>query len=183
MGILELFGLQRKDPWEERGETPSETVRRITDQLNKMDRDQARYVAAYAYILGRVAHADMEISDDETREMERLVEGIGGMPEEQAILVVQIAKTQNILFGSTENFVVTKEFNRIASRDQKVALLSCLFAVSSADESISTAEDNEIRRISQELRLDHRDFIAARSAYKHHLEVLKQRPTSGSGDG
>ena len=131
---------------------------------------------------GRVAHADMEISDEETREMERLVEDMGGLPEEQAILVIQLAKTQNVLFGSTENFVVTKEFNRIASRDQKVALLSCLFAVSSADQSISTAEDNEIRRISQELRLDHRDFIAARSAYIHHLEVLK-RPAGKSDSG
>lgn len=182
MGILELFGIHRKDPWEEQGETPSETVRKITDQLDKMDRDQARYLAAYAYVLGRVAHADMEISDEETREMERLVQGMGGLPEEQAILVVQLAKTQNVLFGSTENFVVTKEFNRIASRDQKVALLSCLFAVSSADQSISAAEDSEIRRISQEIRLDHRDFIAARSAYKHYLEVLKRPPDTSGGD-
>lgn len=180
MGILELFGIQRKDPWEERGETPSETVRKITEQLDRMDRDEARYIAAYAYILGRVAHADLEISDEETREMERLVEGMGGLPEEQAILVVQLAKTQNVLFGGTENFVVTKEFNRSASRDQKVALLSCLFAVSAADQSISTAEDNEIRRISRELRLDHRDFIAARLAYKHYLAVLK-RPAAGGG--
>ena len=184
MGILELFGIHKKDPWEEPGQTPSETVRKITEQLDKMDRDQARHIAAYAYVLGRVAHADMEISDEETREMERLVEDMGGLPEEQAILVIQLAKTQNVLFGSTENFVVTKEFNRIASRDQKVALLSCLFAVSSADQSISTAEDNEIRRISQELRLDHRDFIAARSAYIHHLEVLKRPPgKSDSGGG
>ena len=179
MGILELFGIHKKDPWEEQQETPSETIRKITSELDKMDRDQARYIAAFAYVLGRVAHADLDISEEETRAMERLVEDLGGLPEEQAILVVQLAKTQNVLFGGTENFVVTKEFSRIASREQKVALLNCLFAVSSSDQSISSAEDNEIRRISQELRLDHRDFIAARSAYRDHLEVLK-RPPKGS---
>ena len=52
MGILELFGIHKKDPWEEPGQTPSETVRKITEQLDKMDRDQARYIAAYAYVLG-----------------------------------------------------------------------------------------------------------------------------------
>jgi uncharacterized tellurite resistance protein B-like protein len=53
-------------------------------------------------------------------------------------------------------------------------LLNCLFSVSSSDRSISTVEDNEIRMISQELRLDHSDFIAARSAFREHLEVLKR---------
>jgi uncharacterized tellurite resistance protein B-like protein len=70
--------------------------------------------------------------------------------------------------------VVTKEFSRIATREQKVALLNCLYAVSSSDQSISAAEDNEIRRITQELRLDHEDFIAARSAYRDYLRVLKK---------
>jgi uncharacterized tellurite resistance protein B-like protein len=80
------------------------------------------------------------------------------------------------LFGGTENFVVAQEFNRVATRAQKLALLNCLFAVSSSDRSISTVEDNEVRKISRELRLDHSDFIAARSAYKEHLEVLRKRP-------
>jgi uncharacterized tellurite resistance protein B-like protein len=174
MGILDLFGINRKDPWEERHETPSDTVRKITDELNQMDREQAKYIASFAYILGRVAHADLDISDDETREMERIVQDLGGLPEEQAVLVTQLAKTQALLFGSTENFVVTKEFSRIATREQKVALLECLYAVSASDQSISSAEDTEIRRITRELRLEHQDFITARSSYREHLEVLKK---------
>lgn len=174
MGILELFGINRKDPWEERQETPSDTVRKITAQLNDMDREQAKYIASFAYVLGRVAHADLDISDEETAEMERIVQRLGGLPEEQSILVAQLAKTQALLFGGTENFVVTKEFNRIATREQKLALLSCLYAVSASDQSISAVEDNEIRRITQELHLDHEDFIVARSAYRDHLEVLKK---------
>ena len=180
MGILELFGIAGKDPWEQQQESASDTVRKIADELNHMDRDQAKYIASFAYILGRVAHADLEISDEETHEMERIVQGLGGLPEEQAILVVQLAKTQALLFGGTENFVVTQEFNRIASRQQKLALLNCLYAVSSSDQAVSTAEDNEIRRITQELRLDHQDFIAARSAYRDHLEVLK-KPVKSAG--
>jgi uncharacterized tellurite resistance protein B-like protein len=175
MGLLELFGL-KSTPAPATDRATSETIRRITAQLDQMEPARAKYVAAFAYLLGRVANADLAVSEHETREMERIVQNLAGLPEEQAILVVQIAKSQNTLFGSTENFVVTGEFGRIATRPQKLALLNCLFAVSSSDRSISTVEDNEIRKISRELRLDHADFIAARSAYKEHLEVLKKRP-------
>ena len=154
----------------------AETIRKIASALDKMEPDQAHYIAAFAYLLGRVANADLEVSSEETAEMERIVEGLGGLPEDQAVMVVQIAKAQNLLLGGSENFAVAKEFNRLACRAQKVALLNCLFAVSAADQSISTVEDNEIRRISTELRLDHSDFVAARSAYRQHLEVLKRNP-------
>lgn len=175
MGLLELFGIKGK-PEPPASGSVSQTVRQITERLDKMEPERAKYIAAFAYILGRVADADLNISEEETREMERIVQKVAGLPEEQAILVVQIAKSQHTLFGSTENFVVTQEFNRLATRAQKLSLLNCLFAVSSSDRSISTLEDNEIRNISRELRLDHSDFIAARSAYKEHLEVLKKRP-------
>jgi uncharacterized tellurite resistance protein B-like protein len=175
MGLLELFGIKGK-PEETVSSSASETVRQITERLDKMDPERAKYIAAFAYLLGRVANADLSISEHETREMERIVQNIAGLPEEQAILVIQIAKSQHALFGGTENFVVAQEFNRVATRAQKLALLNCLFAVSSSDRSISTVEDNEVRKISRELRLDHSDFIAARSAYKEHLEVLRKRP-------
>jgi uncharacterized tellurite resistance protein B-like protein len=73
---------------------------------------------------------------------------------------------------------VTREFNRIATHEQKLALLECLFAVSAADESISTVEDNEVRQIADELRIEHPEFIAARSAFRDYLAVLKKTPMS-----
>jgi uncharacterized tellurite resistance protein B-like protein len=80
------------------------------------------------------------------------------------------------LLGGTENFLVTREFDRIATREQKLALVDCLFAVAAAEDGISTVEDNEIRQIVEELHLDHPDFIAVRSKWKDHLAVLKNLP-------
>jgi uncharacterized tellurite resistance protein B-like protein len=71
--------------------------------------------------------------------------------------------------------VVSREFNKIATRQQKLALLDCLFAVSAAEGLISHDEDNEIRRISRELILEHRDFIAVRSAWREQLSILRRR--------
>ncbi len=174
MGWLDFLGFGGDGPQRSRGGESAQTIRKIVDSLDQMEPERARYVATFAYLLGRVANADLEISPEETREMERIVEALGGLPEEQAVLVVQIAKTQNTLMGGTEAYSITQEFNKTATRAQKLSLLNCLFAVSSSDHSISTIEDNEIRKISRELRLDHSDFIQARSAYKQHLAVLKK---------
>ncbi len=173
MSLYRFLGLG-KQTHSETLPTDTETVRKITTALDQMDPQQARYIAVFAYILGRVAHADLKISEEETREMERTVMELGQLPEEQAIIVVQIAKTQNLLFGGTENFLVTREFNKMATQEQKLALLHCLFAVSSTDENISSEEDREIRQITAELRLEHKDFIAVLSDYRHHLSVFKK---------
>jgi uncharacterized tellurite resistance protein B-like protein len=128
-----------------------------------------------------VAQADMNISGEETRAMERIVHEIGGLPEEQAIIVTQMAKSQNLLFGGTENFQVTKEFGRIAGKAEKMALLECLFAVSAADESITTVESNVIRQIADELLLEHADYIEVRRRFREHLAVLK-KPRASEDD-
>lgn len=174
MGLLDFLFEPGKPEQQPDAAAGSAAIRKIADALGQMEPDKARYVASFAYILGRVANADLNISDEETREMERIVEGIAGLPEEQAILVVQIARAQNAMFGATDGFSVTEVFSQTATRAQKLALLNCLFAVSSSDHSISQIEDNEVRKISAELRLDHSDFIAARSIYLQHLQVLKK---------
>jgi uncharacterized tellurite resistance protein B-like protein len=152
----------------------TETVRKIVRELDAMPPEQARYIAAFAYILSRVARSDMNVSPDEISEMERRVVAVGGLPEEQAIVVVQIAKMQATLFGGTENFLVTQEFNRMATHEQKLALLRCLFAVAASDKDVSTIEDREIRLINDELQLRHDDFITARLEYRKYLSVLKR---------
>ena len=146
-----------------------------------MPTDRARFVASFAYILSRVARADLHVSDEETRAMERIVTEHGSLSEEQSVIVVQMAKSQNLLFGGTENYLVTRELNRIATKEQKLALLDCLFAVSSADESISTVEDNVVRQVAAELRIEHREFIEVRSRFRDHLAVLK-KPDEPDGE-
>ena len=155
------------------GRDETETVRKIVRQLDNLEPDRARFIAAFAYILSRVARADMNISDVETREMESQVIRLSGLPEEQAVLVVQIAKTQATLFGGTENFLVTQEFKDMASLEQRLALLECLFAVAAADKVITTIEEREIRLINDELQLTHDQFIGARYKFRQYLAVLK----------
>jgi uncharacterized tellurite resistance protein B-like protein len=169
VSILGFLGLGKRST----SVADTEAVRRIVETLDRLEPDRARYLAAFAYVLSRVAHADAGVSAEETRAMERIVVEVGGLPPEQAVVVVQMAKTQTLLFGSTEDYLVTREFDRLATPEQKRALVDCLFAVSASDDEVSMAEDGEIRRITQQLGVDHAEFIAARVRYRDRLAVLR----------
>jgi uncharacterized tellurite resistance protein B-like protein len=169
MSLLRWLGLDSQDTAPE-----TDTLAEIEKALEDLPPADARYLACFAYILGRVARADHEISDEESQIMVRLVAERAGLTAERAALVVRIASSQALRHGGTEDFIVTREFSRLATREQKLTVLDCLFAVSSADASIRTLEDNEIRRVASELKLEHADFIAVRSAHLHHLEVLRR---------
>lgn len=170
--MFDFLGFKRAEPQATPGQT--ETVRKILEALDRLPSDRARYLAAFAYVLSRVARADLKVSPEETHAMERIVMEHGGLPEEQAMVVVQIAKHQNLLFGATEDFLVTREFRKISTPEEKLALLDCLFYVAAAEGLVSSAEETEIRKIARELGLTHRDFIAIRSRYRDHVAVLRR---------
>ncbi len=151
----------------------TDTIRRIVAELEEMDEDRARYLAAFAYVLGRVAHADTNFSDVETEKMQEIVHGLGHLTEAQTVLVVEIAKSQVKLFGSTENYLVVRRFKDMATPEQRVELLDCVFAVSAADDSITALEEGQAGQIAKELGLSHDDFVVARLTYRDHLETLK----------
>jgi len=155
-------------------EGEGDVIRRIVRELEAMDPKAARHLALFAFLLSRVANVDQDISEDETRAMEAIVETYGGIPVAQAALVVQIAKAQNRLFGETRNFLAAREFRDAATEDQKRDLLHCLFAVSAADDAISLEEEEVIRSISHELLLGNDEYIAIRSAYRDKRSVLKR---------
>ena len=148
---------------ETQGDT--DTVRRIVAELDKLDPDRARYLAAFAYVLSRVAGADFQITEIETMKMVELVHRLGQLTEAQAVLVVEIAKSQQRLFGGTENFLVTREFREIASEQQRSDLLRCLFAVAAADATISSEEEAQLWQIAGELGFSRAEFTGVRSEY------------------
>lgn len=154
---------------------PADALRELLNALDRLEPARAQYLARFAYLLGRIAHADQHVSAEETRTMEELIEREGELPRDQAMLVVGLAKTSSLLSGGTDNFLVARDFAEQSTRDQKLALLKCLFAVSAVEGNISIAEEREIQRIARELRLEHRDLLTLRLEYRRHLPGLVDR--------
>src|SRR5688572_23779739 len=95
--------------------TDSDTIHEIAAELDRLEPGQARYLAAFAFVLSRLAAADHEISPDEARAMEDLVREKGELPADQAAMVVEMAARQQRLFDATDDFLVTRELQRNVS--------------------------------------------------------------------
>ena len=160
----------------DRPETPEHApLRELVEALDRLEPERARHLARFAYLLGRVAHADRLVSPEETRAMESLVMHEGALTPDQAMLVVSLAKTSNLLFGETADFEVAREFSKSASYAEKLSLARCLFSVASTDESISMAEETEIHRIMNQLRIEPGDLTALRLAHRRFLPGLARK--------
>ncbi len=109
--------------------------------------------------------------------MEALVVQEGALTAEQAIVVVGLAKSTNLMFGGTADFQVAQEFAEGAAYDERLALLRCLFTLAATDASISVAEESEIHRIASVCKILPHDLTALRVAHATFLPGLASRST------
>jgi uncharacterized tellurite resistance protein B-like protein len=150
-------------------EPQSAPLRELVNALDRLEPSRAQYLARFAFPLGRVARADDHISEAETKAMEALLAEHGGLPADQAMLVVSIAKATHAMLGVTADFAITQEFTDSTSYEDRIALARCLFAVAASDERISTAEEAEVHRITNHVRIERPDLTQIRLQYRRAL--------------
>jgi uncharacterized tellurite resistance protein B-like protein len=168
--ILRKLGLD-VDVDEER--TGVEALDALEEQLSHVPPEEARRIAAFAYLLSRVAHADHDVSDAERAAMERLLADRAGLAPDRAAIVIALATHQSVHVRGTQDYLVSREVAGLATVEQKRALIDGLYAVCAADGLISTVEDNDVRRVASEIDLEHHDVVAIRATYRDKLAVLK----------
>ena len=152
----------------------TDTIRRIVRALEQVDPARRKFLAGFAYVLARAAHADLDITDDEVNEMEHIVSHIGGLPMAQAVLVVEIARNQSELYSGTEDYLVTREFNATATDEERLAAVAACFAVAATDHEITSEEYAELTEIAGELGLTHAELNTIRNEYVDQLSAIKK---------
>ena len=157
------------------------TVRRIVAQLEALPADRARLLAGAAYVVSRAANADMSISDDEVAIMERTLVERTGVSEAEAVIVVEIARQQARLFGSTEDYLVTREFKRVSTVEQRLGVLRACFLVAAANDEISSPESAVLNQIAAELEIEPADFDAIRGEHRDQLSVIRAMRAARGG--
>ena len=160
----------------------TETVRRIVAKLEAMPPEQARLIASAAYTLARAANADLDISDEETAAIERELQSSEAIDEATAVLVTEMAKLQAKTVGGTEDYVVTREFKKLADDAQRVAVVRACYAVMAANGTISAEETGTINEIADELDIDEDVLRSIRAEYHEKFSSVQQirRVTQGS---
>lgn len=149
------------------------TVRRVVARLEAMPPERARLVASAAYTLARAAHADLDISDEETAVIEQSLQEHGALDEATAVLVAEMVKLQARTVGATEDYVVVREFAKLATDAQKQDVLRACFIVSASDGTISAEESAEVNQIAKELDLDPAVVSAIRADFHERLSSVQ----------
>jgi tellurite resistance protein len=162
------------------GETA--TVRRIVARLEAMPPAKARLIASAAYTLARAAHADLEISDEETAAIELELQRDGALDEATAVLVTEMAKLQARTVGGTEDYVVTREFKALSTPEQRHDVVRACFAISAASGTISAEETGVLNEIAAELDIEAPALNTIRADYHDRLSSVQQvRRVAGKG--
>jgi len=178
MSILRWLGLGSATASETAGSEDggSQAVRELAARLDSLPPERARFAASFAMTLARAARADLEVLDPESTAVAEVLREVAGLPADQADLVAGMALHRNELLGVSEDYLATRVFRQISSREERLRLLEAVFAVCAADESITLVEEEEVRQIATELGLEHADYVAARAGFAEHREVLRGMP-------
>ena len=154
-------------------DSDTDTVRRIVRELEALPPERARFLAAFAYVLTRAAAADLEIAAVEMAAIERLIGEYGGLPPAQAVLVAEMARTQSLLYGGTEDYLVTRQFKALSTLEERVALLRCCYLVGAADDTITASESDTLQEIAFELDLDRPTVNTIRNEFAPKLSAIQ----------
>ncbi len=170
MSLLSLLGISRSNIGG--ADEQAEAIRRLIDELESLEPRTAHYLASFAFLLARVADADRVVDERERRHMETMVRECAGLPEAQAVLVVEIARHRERLAGSGEQYAVAREFRRVASEEQCQALVECLWAVAGADGRVGASERAVVRQIACELGLTSSGLGGFERPHDERLQTL-----------
>jgi uncharacterized tellurite resistance protein B-like protein len=166
MSLLKLLG------WAEATPAPERLATAIQTRLGTLSPPRAEFVTAFAGLLVRVAYVDRSVSEAERAVLAPLLATNAGLARDEADMVVEIVTHQASTLEGISYASLTRAFNGIATAEEKERLVDCLFAVATAEGSISLVEDEEVRAVARALLLSHQQLIAVRSRYKDQLEVI-----------
>ena len=152
----------------------SDSVALIAQKLESLDEQTAHFLASFAYVLARVAAADLDVEAAEEAAMHRILLASTELDDEQVRLVVEIAREQAAEEGGTENYLATREFREHSSREQRVRLLRSLLQVAAADGHVSEIESNEISSIAEEIGFSPAEVKALRVDVRQQAAALNE---------
>jgi uncharacterized tellurite resistance protein B-like protein len=174
LSLLRFLGIEGKS--KAREQEPA-SLAEITAQLDTLPAAEARFVAAFSYLLARIAGVDLRTDDAERQAIAHRLETFAQIDAEIARLLAATAIQAADSHHASDDHLVARRFRELSEEPERIRLMRCLYAVAAADENISAAEDNEIFKIAEAIGIGRRDVVALRAEFKEHLGSLKALPS------
>lgn len=113
-------------------------------------------------LMARVAYVDRDVTEEENSAMQAALMEHWDIDAQQAAMVSEVATSSAA--KDLDLFRLVREFFNATQAKERPHFLRVLFAVAAADGFVSTPETEEIRDISQLLKLTHKQFIEAKQS-------------------
>lgn len=122
--------------------------------------DQLRKLSLAGGLMARVAHVDLEVTNDEFKAIADSLEKEWNISSDEAAFVTEVAVSE--IGPDMDYYRLTREFFTSTTGEERSQFLNVLFSVANADGFVSAQEIEEIRAIANSLRLTHKQFINAK---------------------
>ena len=113
-----------------------------------------------AGLLARIAAVDSGISEQEKQAIRDVLSNQWAVSEHEAYIIAEISCNRTL--KGLDYFRLTRGFFDCTTLEQRRNFIKCLFQIANASDKTSYEEIEEIRRISNSLKLSHKDFIEAK---------------------
>ncbi|HJS28577.1 MAG TPA: TerB family tellurite resistance protein [Anaerolineales bacterium] len=139
-----------------------EIKQRTADQGGdfNLSEQELRKLALAGGICSRVARVDQDVSKAEYDRISQGIQRGWGLPPEKADLVAEVALSD--ISEDLDYLRLCWTFFDVSDESERLRLLAALFSVAAADGAVSFDETEEIRSISNSLKLSHKQFIDAK---------------------
>jgi uncharacterized tellurite resistance protein B-like protein len=174
LSLLRFLGLDASE--RRRASEPASLVE-IGAQLESLPPDEARFVAAFSYLLARIAGSDLSTDAAERKVMAERLQQFAQVDADRAALLTEAAISASDAYSPSDDHLVARAYAEMSGEEERIRLLRCLYAVAAADETITTVEDNEIFDVAAAIGIRRPDVVAVRAEFKQWLAALRALPT------
>ncbi len=122
--------------------------------------EELRKLCLASGIMAIIAWVDRDVSENEKAAINKALCDDWGLDENKAAVVTGLACSRAL--KGLDCFRLCRSFYECTVYDERRSFLKTLFAIANSSENTSSDEIEEIRTISNLLRLDHEDFINAK---------------------
>jgi uncharacterized tellurite resistance protein B-like protein len=145
----------------------------VQRELAGADVETVAIVTAIAGLLGSVAYADQEITEDEERVLLRELSTIQGLDERGAQAVYRTLTHHIVAVSTLERPRFTRTLLELGDRDLRYQVLGLLVELAAADGTISLEEVNMLRSITTALGLTQGDYNELQVRHRERLSSLR----------
>jgi uncharacterized tellurite resistance protein B-like protein len=157
----------------ERSDDAREIERRVREHLPLADAETVRVVAALTGLLGAVAYADRNYSNEEEELVRQVLGRIQGMTA-AGIDAVCAALRRHVVAASTVMIPhFARELRELADPELRREVLDALVDLAAADSQITTSETNLLRQITTSLGLAQGDYNESQARHRERLSSLR----------